>query len=109
MEYQDEANEEIKDNFISFSEVVKNKPLQRPPAYPWQDLALRIIRELRVPNFKRNSVFKVCKENSKEFVERCFNDTKELCPSGEKWRYFFKIVAEETKEVSSHLTGFHNK
>lgn len=66
---------------------------QKAPAYPWQDLALRIIKELNVPNFKRSSVFKACKENPKPFIEQCLNDTKELCQSGEKWKYFFKVVA----------------
>lgn len=80
----------------------KSKPI-KPPAYQWQDLALRIIKELGIPGFKRNSVFKVCKDNSKEFIEKCLNDTKELCVSGEKWKYFFKIVTKkpEKKEDSS--------
>ena len=64
----------------------------KPPAYEWQDLALKIIAELGVPNFKKNSVFKVCKENSKTFIEQCLNDTKELCKTGECWKYFFKLV-----------------
>ncbi|MFA6422562.1 MAG: hypothetical protein WCV92_04130 [Candidatus Buchananbacteria bacterium] len=64
----------------------------KPPAYQWQDLALRIIGELGIPGFKRNSVFKACKDHPKEFIERCLNDTKELCKIGERWKYFFKIV-----------------
>jgi len=70
----------------------KHKQTVKPPAYPWQDLALRIIKELGVPNFKRNSVFKLCKENSKDFIEKCLNETKELCPTGERWKYFFKVA-----------------
>jgi len=64
----------------------------KPPAYPWQDLALRVIKELGVPAFKRNSVFKLCKENSKDFIEKCLNETKELCQTGERWKYFFKVI-----------------
>lgn len=64
----------------------------KAPAYEWQDLALRIIAELNVPGFKRNSIFKVCKENSKEAVERALNDTKELCKSGSRWAYFLKVI-----------------
>jgi hypothetical protein len=70
----------------------RQKETIKAPAYEWQDLALRVINELRVPGFKRNSVFKVCKEKPKEFIEGCLNDTKELCKTGESWKYFFKIV-----------------
>lgn len=75
------------------TETVAQKP--KPPAYEWQDLALRIISELAVPGFKRNSVFKACKDNSKDFIEKCLNDTKELCKDGEKWKYFFKLVTKK--------------
>ncbi len=78
--------ENIKDIFNA------KKAGKKPPAYPWQDLALRVIKELAVPNFKRSAVFKVCKENPKPFIERCLNDTKELCKTGERWKYFFKVV-----------------
>ncbi|MDO8669585.1 MAG: hypothetical protein Q7K65_04805 [Candidatus Buchananbacteria bacterium] len=67
---------------------------KKMPAYQWQDLALRLISDLGVPNFKRNSIFKICKDNGKEKIERALNDTKELCQTGEKWKYFFKIIAE---------------
>jgi len=70
----------------------KSRQETKPPAYPWQDLALRVIKELGVPNFKRNSVFKLCKENSKDFIEKCLNETKELCQTGERWKYFFKVA-----------------
>lgn len=62
------------------------------PAYAWQELALRIIKDLNIPNFKRSAVFKVCKEKPRTFIEKCLNDTKELCREGEPWKYFFKIV-----------------
>jgi len=86
----------ISTGFESLSDLMKNKKTVKPPAYEWQDLALKIIRELRVPAFKRNSVFKVCKENSKAFVERCLIDTRELCESGEQWKYFFKLAGGRT-------------
>ena len=65
---------------------------KKPPAYAWQDLALRIIKELKIPNFKRGAVFRVCKVNSKQAVETALNDTKELCQTGERWKYFFKVI-----------------
>lgn len=74
-----------------FSRGKKDK--KKPPAYEWQDLALRIIKDLSVPAFKRNSVFKVCKENPKQFIETCLSDTKELCKTGAKWNYFFKLIS----------------
>ena len=69
----------------------KTKPV-KPPAHPWQELALRVITELSIPNEKRGSVFMVCKKYPKPFIEMCLNDTKELCKTGETWKYFFKII-----------------
>jgi len=89
-----------KENFTSFSEIFKNKkPIVKPPAYAWQDLALRIIKELAIPNFKRSSVFKVCRDLPATVVERAFNDTKELCQTGSSWKYFFKIIDGVKKET----------
>ena len=76
----------------------KNKNGVKPPFYPWQELALKIIKELNIPDFKRSSVFKVCKECDKIFIERCLTDTRELCQNGLKWKYFFKIVNNDSKE-----------
>ncbi len=78
-------------SIIINNSLVENK-LPKPPAYEWQDLALRVIKELNIPKFKRNSIFKVCKNNSRDLIEKCLNDTKELCKQGEKWRYFFKVI-----------------
>lgn len=69
------------------------KPEKKPPAYPWQELALKVITELNIPIKKRNAVFLVCKKHSRNFIEKCLNDTKELCKTGEKWRYFFKLIS----------------
>lgn len=66
---------------------------KKAPAYEWQEIALGIIDEFGVPAFKRSSVFKICKENTKERVERGMNDTRELCKSGDKWKYFFKVMS----------------
>jgi hypothetical protein len=82
----------MKENFKSFGELAKKRTVKKAPAYEWQDLALRIIKELNIPNNKRGSVFMVCKQYGKPVVERAMNDTKELCKTGEKWRYFFKII-----------------
>jgi len=83
-----------KSDFEKISHIFQNKKkIIKPPAYQWQDLALRIIEDLKVPPFKKNSVFKICKENGHEFVEKCLDDTKELA-QGENWKYFFKLVAK---------------
>lgn len=82
----------IDEGFKDLGELLKARQSQKPPAYEWQDLALRVIKELGVPNFKRNSVFKVCKEHPKMVIEKCLNDTKELCQTGERWKYFFKLI-----------------
>lgn len=76
-------------------DIKSNQP--KPPAYQWQDLALRIIKELNVPNFKRGSAFKVCKENPPELINRLVGETKELCKTGEKWKYFFKLIDKARK------------
>jgi len=83
---------------LSFILDAKQPETIKLPAYQWQDLALRVIRELGIPNFKRNSVFKACKENSQDFIEKCLNDTKELCKDGEKWKYFFKLITKKFEE-----------
>jgi hypothetical protein len=82
----------MKTEFQSFSDIFKNRQIVKPPAYPWQDLALRVIKELGIPGFKRSSVFKACKDLPATTVERALNDTKELCKSGSKWQYFFKVL-----------------
>lgn len=85
----------MQQGFSSFKDIFDSKKRQtkKAPAHQWQDLALTVINDLSVPNFKRNSVFKICKENSKELVLNALNDTKELCDTGEKWKYFFKVVS----------------
>ncbi|HLD27762.1 MAG TPA: hypothetical protein VJB39_02845 [Patescibacteria group bacterium] len=88
----------MSDDFKKIGEIIaagsNRKP---PPAYAWQDLALWVIKELNIPSFKRSAVFKVCKELPKIRVEQCVGDTKELCQSGAKWKYFFKIVGNLKK------------
>ena len=91
-----------KSDFSSLGSIFvmkKKQAVKKPPAYAWQEFALAVAAELGAPAFKRASVFKICRDYPKEFVERCLNDTKELCQSGEKWKYFFKVVAEEAKKT----------
>ncbi|MBT4209868.1 MAG: hypothetical protein HOE19_03075 [Candidatus Komeilibacteria bacterium] len=84
------------------ADIFKNKKKEgkKAPAYQWQDLALGIIDELAIPQSKRNSVFKICKDHDKNFVEKCLDDTKELAQGSGRWRYFFKLVAEYKKSSS---------
>jgi len=81
----------------SFADILKDKQAKqkktvKPPAYPWQELALQIIKELNIPNFKRSSVFKICKEQPENRVKAALTDTKELCKEGQAWQYFFKVI-----------------
>jgi len=92
---EDKGLEQLKDIFKAKTLQQSSGQAKKPPAYEWQDLALRIIKELSVPNFKRSAVFKVCKENSKSYIERCLNETKELCRAGAKWKYFFKLINQK--------------
>ena len=91
----------MNEDFSSLGELFQ-KQLKRPkpPAYKWQDLALRVINELKTPPFKRGAVFKVCKANSEEVIMRALNDTKELAKGGEAWKYFFKILAKPKSAAS---------
>jgi hypothetical protein len=82
----------MKTEFQSFSDIFKNRQTVKAPAYPWQDLALRVIKDLGIPGFKRSSVFKVCKDLPSNIIELALNDTKELCKNGSKWQYFFKVI-----------------
>ncbi len=79
----------------ALADILKNRKTVKPPAYPWQDLALRIIRDLGIPGFKRGAVFKVCKEKPANQIEIALNDTKELCKTGARWKYFFKIIDQK--------------
>ncbi|PKM91662.1 hypothetical protein CVU82_00420 [Candidatus Falkowbacteria bacterium HGW-Falkowbacteria-1] len=74
--------------------ILQNKTSkQKAPAYQWQDLALKVIQELGVPDFKRGSVFKLCKEKNHAIINQALIDTRELCQGGQKWKYFFKILS----------------
>lgn len=106
----------IKSEPTSFADIFKARAALKPvkaPAYPWQDLALRVIKDLAIPNFKRSSVFKICKEKTAQEVERAINDTKELCQGGEKWKYFFKVVdlkeADKNKPYTYAKNTKYNK
>ncbi len=90
------TNSKVNTKFQSIGDIFKEqktKDVKKTTAHEWQSFALRIIQELNIPNFKRSAVFKVCKGKPKAAVELCLNDTKELCKTGEKWKYFFKIVS----------------
>ncbi|NLZ74509.1 hypothetical protein GX917_01205 [Candidatus Falkowbacteria bacterium] len=87
------------DKFQSLADIIKVKQTGKtikPPAYPWQELALQVIKELGgVPNFKRASIFKVCRDLPENKIRLALNDTKELCQSGSSWKYFFKILEQK--------------
>jgi hypothetical protein len=90
--------------FDDIAAIIKKRAVKKAPAFEWQDLALRVINELNVPGFKRSSVFRICKVNNKQFVENCLNDTKELCKSGEKWKYFFKVASSKPDRDNNIIT-----
>ena len=85
----------INENLKSFGDLMKKRVVKKAPAYQWQDLALTVITDLSIPPEKRGSIFRACKQYSRQQVERALNDTKELCKSGEQWRYFFKIIGKD--------------
>ncbi|MCX6798279.1 MAG: hypothetical protein NTX66_03675 [Candidatus Falkowbacteria bacterium] len=95
--------------FNSFSDILKNKTTIKPPAYPWQDLALRIIKELSIPEFKRSAVFKICKEKPTNIVEAALIDTKELCKNGLKWKYFFKVIDQSNIDKKIEVDSSGNR
>jgi hypothetical protein len=77
---------------LAIGNILKSRQTVPPPAYQWQDLALRVIKDLSIPDFKRGSVFKICKDFPEIMVQRAMTETKELCQSGLKWKYFFKVI-----------------
>jgi len=77
----------------NLADILRNRKIVKPPAYEWQDLALRIIKELGIPDFKRSAIFKICRDYHKITIEKAMNETKELCQTGAKWQYFFKVMA----------------
>lgn len=91
----------------NLADILKSRKTVKPPAYEWQDFALRIIKELSIPNFKRSAVFKICRDQHKNTVEKAMNETKELCKTGSKWQYFFKVITsleelqKKTKEAEN--------
>ncbi len=93
--YMDYFNDPKEKEFAGLGEIFKiPRPVQKKaPAYQWQDFALKVIADLGIPNFKRGSVFKVCKDYDRIVIERCMNETKELAQGGERWKYFFKLVS----------------
>ena len=82
-----------------------NKNRKKPPAYQWQDLALRVIKDLNIPNFKRSAVFKACKEESSARILQALTDTEELCQGEHKWAYFFKVLSNKNKDVKNNTTS----
>ena len=98
------------DQFSSFGDIIKNKEEKKkvkPTAYSWQELALQIIKELNIPNFKRSSVFKICKEAPENMVKAALVDTKELCKDGESWKYFFKVIHVLIKNYRTEIIFMH--
>lgn len=93
-----EDNKDKNSDFESFGSIMQHKKQVKPPAYQWQELALQVIKELSIPNFKRSSVFRICKIYSEKQVRQALIDTKELCPGGPKWKYFFKVISNQGKD-----------
>ncbi|MCX6800368.1 MAG: hypothetical protein NT091_04455 [Candidatus Falkowbacteria bacterium] len=96
-----EHEKPLKNNFTSFSqillaqqELLKSQKKPKTVANEWQGLALQIIKDLGIPPNKKSSVFKLCKTRSQTVILRALNDTKELCKTGDQWKYFFKVISE---------------
>jgi hypothetical protein len=88
----------INSSASSLGDILANKKESpKAPAHQWQDLALRVIQELGIPTFKRNSVFKVCKDYSAQHILMAMSDTKELASGADQWRYFFKVLEVHKK------------
>ncbi|OGF27950.1 hypothetical protein A2303_06320 [Candidatus Falkowbacteria bacterium RIFOXYB2_FULL_47_14] len=91
--------DEKKSDITGIGDILKSRQIKKPPAYAWQDLALRVVKELKIPPFKKGAVFKVCKEHPSQTILNAMNDTKELCKTkGAGWKYFFKIIGSPKEE-----------
>lgn len=89
---------QIDQGLEKIGDLLVGKKSKKIPTYAWQDLALQVIKDLNIPKFKRSAVFKICKQKPRVYIEKCLNDTKELCQIGEKWKYFFKVAAGKFKD-----------
>lgn len=91
--------------FTDISQIL-NRPrtVIKPTAYPWQQLALEVIERLRVPNFKRSSVFQACQQFPESVIRQAIIDTQELCQQGSRWQYFFKILSNYRQDRPDRFT-----
>jgi hypothetical protein len=79
--------------FTDISQLVKQpRPIIKPTAHPWQQLALEVIASLRVPDFKRAAIFQACQQFPESIIRQAVIDTQELCQQNSRWPYFFKIL-----------------
>ncbi len=108
--YNKNMEENKKNNkFTSLADLIPQIKPKKVTTTQWQGLALRIIQELNVPANKKSSVFRVCKTNSLNYIERCLIDTKELCTGTNKWAYFFKVVNNAKKEQAGDTQTIKQK
>lgn len=77
-------------NMIQFKQQKETKTL------PWQELALDIIKELRVPVYQKGSVFKCCKTDERR-ARFALTDCQEL--GKRHLKYFFKVYSELNKNI----------
>ena len=90
-------------DFTDISQLIKQpRPTIKPPAYPWQQLALEVVDRLRIPNFKRSATFKVCQQFPESVIRQAVIDTQELCHQGSRWQYFFKILGNYRHDRANH-------
>lgn len=79
--------------FTDISQLIKQpRPIIKPTAHPWQQLALEVIERLRIPDFKRSATFQACQQFPESVIRQAVIDTQELCQQGSRWQYFFKIL-----------------
>jgi hypothetical protein len=65
---------------------------KKKAVYPWQELAVKICKELKVPPKEQGNIFRVCKIFPLPFVEHAFNETRELAAGDLRSHYFIKVL-----------------
>ena len=71
-------------------DLLPTKRNSRLPKYQWQELALDIIKDFKVENKDRSSVFKWCQKDYQKALQS-FAECKELKKLHAK--YFFKLMS----------------
>lgn len=68
--------------FEKIGNLFNKKTAAKPPAYQWQDLALRVIKELSIPDVKKAPCLKLAKKSRKISLKAALTTRKNFARQG---------------------------